>query len=95
MTLVALTIMSSVLVTNIYRNNISCRIFLRSQRENKIDAGKAKYEDCDGRVDIAPIESNTDARCQLFAQRLDRILFSVWFILYTISCIILLLVISL
>ena len=88
MATVALTVISSVVVTNIYQNNISSRVrslLLRRKRKTETrEIDSPDGEDYDGIKE--PKQNETiEQYCKELSLRVDRGLFYIWSIIY-ISC---------
>ena len=96
MVLVALTITSSVVVTNIYKNNINNKFrFLWVQHKVSSNAKEETTDatGCNGKAKTTVDETVDLDKCKKLAMRLDRILFCIWVSLYGTCCVVCLLLI--
>ena len=99
MAVVALTVISSVVVTNIYQNNLSeCvkSIILRNKAGTETTAiHPVGDDDPDGKDEVEKKETfDMEKYCRDLSLRVDRVLFYIWLIIYICCCTICLFLIS-
>ena len=96
MAVVALTLISSVVVTNIYQNNITdCVRSLLQRFKGETNQGEETPSDADRGVETEPEEPvDKEKYWRGLARNVDRILFNVWLLIYILYCIICLLLIT-
>lgn len=96
MALVALTVMSSVIVTNMYSNtkylnNRFLSLFMNYAGENKItdsEGGKSSDKKDADKPDRSEenVQVGRNASCKEMALLLDKICFYIWITLYLVCC---------
>ena len=91
MTVVALTIISSVVVTNIYQNNINDCVKSLLQRFKAETGTTVAHPACDDDPDG---KEEVEKYCRDLSLCVDRVLFYIWLIIYLSCCIICLFLIS-
>ena len=100
MAVVALTVISSVVVTNIYQNNISdCvrSLLQRCKTETETTVARpAGNDDPDGKGKVQKRETfDMEKYCKELSLRVDRVLFYIWLTIYIFCSLICLFMISL